>query len=618
LNAAGYLSPRLRRLARQLPHLARALSLVWTAARGWTVAWLSILLLQGLLPVATVYLTRSAVNALLAAVRAGGSWDTLRPALLLAALIAAVLLLDQVLHGVTGWLRTMQADLVQDHISGIIHEKSIAADLAFYESPEFYDHLHRARAEGGHRPLALIETLGSLLQNGVTLTAMLGVLIPFGPWLPLALLCSTLPALYVVLRHALLQHEWRQRITADERRAWYYDWLLTTGETAAEVRLFGLGPYFRAAFQNVRSRLRNDRLELARAQSRAELAAGVAGLLVSSGAMAWMLWKAVRGLITLGDLAMFYQAFQQGLRLMRTLLENVGSLYQNSLFLGNLFEFLSLEPNIVDPPDPLPVPRPIGEQIRFRGVSFEYPGSRRLALKDFSLEIAAGQMVAIVGPNGAGKSTLLKLLCRLYDPNAGSVEFDGVDLRRMPLADLRRAITVLFQEPVRYNAPAAENIGLGDVESKPPLDAVTSAARAAGADAIISRLPLGYDNMLGKWFESGSELSVGEWQRVALARAFLRQASVIILDEPTSAMDPWAEADWMTRFRKLAAGRTAILITHRFTTAMYADVIHVMDNGRVIESGTHDTLLARNGLYAQGWAAQARNDADCTGSTPVA
>jgi ATP-binding cassette subfamily B protein len=606
LNAAGYLSPRLKRLAAQVPHLPRAFSIVWAAARGWTAAWLALLLLQGLLPVAIVYLTRAAVNTLLAAVRAGGSWETLRPALTLAALIAGVLLVEQLVQGVIGWLRTMQADLVQDYISGIIHEKSIAADLAFYESPEFYDHLHRARAEGGHRPLALIETLGSLLQNGVTLAAMLGVLIPFGPWLPLALLCSTLPALYVVLRHALLQHEWRQRITADERRAWYYDWLLTTGETAAEIRIFGLGGCFRAAFQKVRRQLRNDRLHLARAQSRAELGAGVAGLLVSSGAMAWMLWKAVRGMITLGDLAMFYQAFQQGLRLMRTLLENVGRLYQNSLFLGNLFEFLALEPKIVDPPSPLPVPCPMREHIRFRGVTFGYPGSRRVALRNFSLDITAGQMVAIVGPNGAGKSTLLKLLCRLYDPNEGSIEFDGVDLRSMPLADLRRIITVLFQEPVRYNASAADNIALGDVQSSPAPDAIQAAAAGAGADGFIAKLPGGYGNMLGKWFETGTELSVGEWQRVALARAFLRQASVIILDEPTSAMDPWAEADWMTRFRKLAAGRTAVLITHRFTTAMYADVIHVMADGQVVESGTHDMLLTRNSLYAQGWAAQAK------------
>jgi ATP-binding cassette subfamily B protein len=607
LNEASYFSTRLRRIGAQLRYLPRALSLVWTAARRWNMAWVALLLVQGLLPVATVYLTRSTVNALLAAIRAGGSWDALRPVLLPAALIAGIMLLDQALRGVTVWVRTAQADLVQDYIDGLIHEKSLSVDLAFYESPEFYDHLHRARAEGGQRPVALVETLGSLLQNSITLAAMLAVLIPFGPWLPLALLGSTLPALYVVLRHALLQHQWRHRITADDRRAWYYDWLLTTGQPAAEMRLFALGGHFRAAFQKVREQVRRDRLRLAYAHSRAELAAGMAGLLVSAGAMTWMLWKTVRGLITAGDLAMFYQAFQQGLRLMRSLLENVGRLYENSLFLGNLFEFLALEPSVTDPSDPKPVPRPLREHIRFRGVSFAYPGSRRVALQDFSLQVDAGEMIAIVGPNGAGKSTLIKLLCRFYDPDAGSVEFDGVDLREMTMAELRRAITVVFQEPVRYNASAAENIALGDLASSPDIHSIEAAARESGADAVIRRLALGYENPLGTRFEGGVELSVGEWQRVALARAFLRQAPVIILDEPTSAMDPWAEADWMARFRRLAAGRTTILITHRFTTAMFADAIHVISGGRIVESGTHCELLARRGLYSQGWASQADN-----------
>jgi ATP-binding cassette subfamily B protein len=221
LNEASYFSTRLRRIGAQLRYLPRALSLVWTAARRWNMAWVALLLVQ--------------------AIRAGGSWDALRPVLLPAALIAGIMLLDQALRGVTVWVRTAQADLVQDYIDGLIHEKSLSVDLAFYESPEFYDHLHRARAEGGQRPVALVETLGSLLQNSITLAAMLAVLIPFGPWLPLALLGSTLPALYVVLRHALLQHQWRHRITADDRRAWYYDWLLTTGQPAAEMRLFALG-----------------------------------------------------------------------------------------------------------------------------------------------------------------------------------------------------------------------------------------------------------------------------------------------------------------------------------------------------------------------------------------
>jgi len=243
------------------------------------------------------------------------------------------------------------------------------------------------------------------------------------------------------------------------------------------------------------------------------------------------------------------------------------------------------------------------EGIRLSEISFRYPGSQRHALKDFNLSIPAGKMVAIVGENGAGKSTLIKLICRLYDPESGQISIDGINLRDFALDDLRRQITILFQEPVHYHTTAAENIWHGDIStplSKPKIEA---AAQAAGADTPINRLPEGYESILGKWF-GGSELSVGEWQRVALARAFLRQAPIIILDEPTSAMDSWAEADWMARFRDLTAERTSIIITHRFTTAMQADIIHVMMAGQIVESGSHQELLALGGRYAQSWRAQ--------------
>jgi ATP-binding cassette subfamily B protein len=487
----------------------------------------------------------------------------------------------------------------------LIHRQSLRADMAFYEWPEFYDHLHRARGEAGYRPVALLENMGSLLQNGITLIAMGLVLVPYGFWLPLVLLVSTLPALYVVLHFTLRQHQWRLRTTPDERRIWYYDWVLTAGETAAEVRLFRLGGHFQKLYQALRQRLRRERLEMAKQQAVAELGASALALMATGGAMAWMIGQALQGRATLGDLALFYQAFQQGQRLMQTLLQNVGQLYANSLFLGNLFEFLALEPRVVDPLHPLPFPNILSKGIRFERVTFRYPGSRRLALEDFNLTIRAGQLVALVGPNGAGKSTLLKLLCRFYDPEAGRITLDGIDLRDLSQEELRGRIAVLFQQPVHYNATVAENIALGDLGRGRSAE-VRAAAHAAGADEIIARLPRAYEQLLGNWFESGTELSGGEWQRIALARAFLRQAPIITLDEPTSALDPWAEADWLARFRTLATGRTAIFITHRFTTAMHADIIHVMDRGRIVESGGHEQLLAQGGRYAESWATQTR------------
>ena len=452
--------------------------------------------------------------------------------------------------------------------------------------------------------MELLESLGSLLQNGITLVAMGVVLIPFGIWIPAAVLISTLPALFVVLRYTLVQHEWRHRTTADERRSWYYDWLLTSREAASELRLFGMGPRFHSNYQALRQGLRRERMSLAQQEGLAELAAGGFGLLVAGAAMVWMVWKATRGLVSLGDLTLFYQAFNQGQRLMRSLLENVGQLYSNVLFLGNLFEFLTLQPKMIDRAHPLPAPKPILEGIRFDRVCFSYPGSQEATLKDFSLHIPAGQIVAIVGLNGAGKSTLVKLLCRFYDPDEGSIELDGIDLRDLPIEELRQQMTALFQEPVRFNTTVAESIALGNSAANARRSDIRAAAQVAGAAEIIHRLPQGYDTPLGKWFANGAELSAGEWQRLALARAFFRQAPILLLDEPTSAMDPWAEADWLERFLELAKGRTTLMITHRFTTAMRADVIHVMEEGCIVESGSHEELLRKGGRYAASWAAQ--------------
>jgi ATP-binding cassette subfamily B protein len=302
--------------------------------------------------------------------------------------------------------------MVRDHLACLIQKKSIEVDLAFYDSSDFYDHLHRARMEATHRPIELLEGLGSLLQAGITVVAILAILLPFGPLPPLALLLSTAPALYVVVKMAQRRHRWNQSTTIENRRSWYYDTLLTDSGSAAEMRLYDLGDHFVRAFQKVRERLRNERLILARQESVSELWAGAVALLILAGTMAWMARLAIYGSVSLGDLALFYQAVNQGFGLSRTLLDNLGKIYENSLFLGNLFEFLDLKPQIVSAPDACPLPSPLLYGIQFRNVSFHYPGSNRQVLCDFNLEVRPGQMVALVGPNGTGKSTLIKLLCR--------------------------------------------------------------------------------------------------------------------------------------------------------------------------------------------------------------
>jgi ATP-binding cassette, subfamily B, bacterial len=603
MSARGPVALDVDTLCSQLRYLPQALGLVWSASRHWTMAWAVLLVLQGVLPVATVYLTRAVVDSLVSAAATVGGWGSLQPAVFLIAAMVGVLLLMEGLRSLAGWVRAMQAELVQDHIYSLIHTQAATLDISFYDAPDYYDRLHRARVDAFNRPMQLLENAGSLLQNGITLAAMATVLLTYTLWLPVVLTGSTLPALWVMARHTLEFHRWRLKNTTNERRTRYYDWLLSWRDAAMELRLFALGGHYQGLFQQLRGQLRGERMQLIGRRVLAEAGAGSLAVMATGLVIAWMAWRVTQGLASIGDVALFYQVFTQGQRLMRTLLENVGDVYRNILFLENLFEFLALEPRVHEPVRPVPFPACVEAGIRFEAVTFHYPGGERLALDRLSVDILAGRMVAFVGANGAGKSTLIKLLCRFYDPDGGRITVDGIDLRHMSLDDLRRQITVLFQEPVRYHTTAAENIALGDLAARPTPATIVAAAQAAGAEDPILRLPCQYETVLGKWF-GGAELSVGEWQRLALARAFLRRAPLLILDEPTSAMDSWAEADWMTRFRDLAAGGTTIIITHRFTTAMRADYIYVMDRGRVIEEGTHNSLLALNGRYGQSWQAQ--------------
>ncbi len=583
--------------------MSRGLALVWRAARLWTVAWGVLIVAQGLLPAILVHLTRTAVNHLADALAAPDTLTAFAVAWPSLAGIAALLIAGQLLASLVAWVRGVQAELVQDHIKELIHAHALRLDLAFFEEPDSYDLLYRASVDAINRPVILLENLGTFLQNALTLAALALLLAAYAPWLPLLLVGSALPGLWIVARFILREVAWRRANTGNERRLRYYDWMMTEKESAAEMRIFALGDHHRGAYAQLRTELRAWRLKLAASELRAELAAGAISWAGALAGMLWMLKRAANGLAKLGDLVLCYQAFQQGQALLRALLESSGQIYRSVLFLDNLFQFLETAPQLEDPPRPQPPPTLLRQGVRFEGVSFRYPGRGRDALHDFSLDLPAGRTIAIVGPNGAGKSTLIKLLCRFYDPQQGRILIDGIDVRQMAQADLWRLITVLFQEPVNYHASAADNIAMGDLTAD--ADRIAAAARASGADGCIARLPNGFDTVLGQWF-GGAELSVGEWQRLALARAFLRDAPILILDEPTSAMDSWAEADWLKRFSELTVGRTALMITHRFTTAMHADIVHVMRAGRIVESGTHAELVAAEGLYAESWREQMR------------
>lgn len=609
------LSQLFRKLKSKAPvrdDLVRGWMLIWQASRNWSVVWLLVLFLLGFMPLAALALTKLLVDSVTVGLRSGMQSAAMHKALIYGVLMAAAALVTELLQSLLEWVKARQAEMIRDHISGLVHRKSIEVDLEFYETPEYFDSLYRARDDAQNRPVSLLENVGSVIQNGITLALFASVIAAYGPWMLAAILLSMAPAVFIVVRFNWLTHQWWERTTVQRRWIDYYDQKFISPASAPEMRLFRLGDHFHRAFQAIRDRLRSERLTMIRDQTVARLGATIATLAIIGVSLGWVGWRVMHGAATLGDLALCYQAFLGGQGLMRLCTASLGQVYTNALFLGSFFQFLATKPKIRDSERPVPAPIKLERGVNFRDVTFRYPGSGSLAVRNLNLFIPAGRIVAIVGKNGAGKSTLVKLLSRFYDPEQGAIEFDGIDLRAMAVQDLRDRISILFQTPAVYDASVSENIRFGDLARPPGDPAIVEAARNAGADEFIQFLPDGYDSLLGKSFENGNELSAGQWQRIAMARAFLRRSPLVLLDEPTSFMDPWAEHDWFERLRSLCKDRTAVIITHRFSIAMRADLIHLMDHGEVLESGSHRDLVARNGIYAESWKLQMRAHATST------
>jgi ATP-binding cassette subfamily B protein len=596
----------LRRAVERVLRLRRAVVLVWQAAPGWAAARLGLLFLQGVLPLVALLLLKLVVDAIAAALSSPDPLAALETPLLLVALVGAVGLLLAALQALAGFVNEALGLQLTDHVQGLIHAKSVSLDLAFFETPDYHDHLHRAQREGGHRPARIVAGLASLARNALTLVGLAGLLLAFEPWIVLLFGAAAGPALLVKLRFSAELYRWRVATTPSERLAMVHDWMLTHVAFAKELRSFGLGGHLRLRHRELRDSLRRERMAQARQAALAEVVAHALGALAFVGAMALTVFRVAQGVITLGALVMYYQALQRGLGNLEQILTDLAGLHEDSLFLADLEEFLNQRPSLVDPSQPRSLRRPLREGLVFEHVSFRYPGSGRPALHDVSLELRPGEVVAVVGPNGSGKTTLVKLLCRLYDPDEGRILLDGEDIRHFRLRDLRREIGVFFQDFAQFPTTVRENIGFGDIDRPFDDPAISEAASWAGADAVVEGLPGGLDTPLGKWFAGGHELSAGEWQRLALARSHFRRAQVLVLDEPTSALDALAEARLLEQLQGLAAGRTALLVSHRLSGARVASRIFVLHGGSIVESGSHAELVGRDGVYARMFRAQAR------------
>ena len=592
-------------------YLGRALRLVWQSTPGWTVASVALLVVQGVLPLASLYLLKRVVDAVVASLSGAGlvavdPVSRFGDVALLIGLTGAVTVLNALCGAAAGLVGEQRSQVFADHMSDVIHDKSVQVDLEYYESAQYYDTLHRAQQQGADLPNHVVDNLIRVAQNALSMLGMAGLLTWLRWDIALILLLSVLPGILVRVIYAQKAYRRQREWTPAERKSWYLGWLLTGDRHAKEVRLYNLGPPLVGRFRELRRRLRGERMALAGQRAVATLGTQVLAALALFGSFALIAYRTIQGAITAGGLVMYLQAFQRGQDSLREVLRGLADLYTDNLYLSSLYEFLDLEPKVAEPSRPKPIPRPMTRGIVFDHVTFQYPTGSRPVLQDINLTIRPGEHIALVGENGSGKTTLIKLLCRLYDPTEGRITLDGSDLGEFATTALRRQIGVIFQDYAQYHLTARENIWFGNVDLASDDPGIAAAARHAGADEVIHHLPADYETILGKWFEDGEELSVGEWQKIALARAFFCDAPVLVLDEPTSAMDAKAEYEVFQRFRRLAHGRTAILISHRFSTVRMADRIYVLNGGEIVEGGTHEELIQLGGTYARLFEMQAQ------------
>lgn len=612
------------------------LKLVWETHRGYAATMVVLRLARAFVPVATLWIGKLIIDAVVAALDAGPDFARLWK---LVALEIAIVLVGEILARASGLVESLLGDLFSNYTSVRLMEHAARLDLYHFEDPDFYDQLERARRQTTAR-VGLLAQLLALGQDALTLVSLGAALAVYSPWLLALLAVAVLPSFLGETHFAGLQYSLLYRWTPERRQLDYLRYIGASDVTAKEVQMFGLAPWITERFRNLSEKFYEENKRLSVRKAMVSTALSLIGTAGYYGAYAMILVRAVMGTITLGTLTFLAGSFARSRDLIQRLLFGASDIFQHSLYLKDLFDFFEMKPSITSIGDAPPVPEPIREGFVFDDVGFRYPDSEAWAVRHVSFCLRAGERIALVGENGAGKTTLTKLLARLYDPTEGRILLDGRDLREYDLASVRRAIGVIFQDFVRYALRFDENIGVGEIdkvrsyfeqlhedESKTRMNGsrakdsekqkkdsddqkevpalIVSAADKSLAATLLPRFAEGYRQMLGRRFEGGVDLSGGEWQKVALARAYMRDAQVLILDEPTAALDARAEYEVFKRFSALVRGRMAVIISHRFSTVRMADRIIVLQNGSAVEEGTHEELVARGGLYAELFTLQA-------------
>lgn len=585
-----------------LRNVPAVLKIVWDSGPGVVVFGLVSRLFSSLLPVVLLWITKLIVDDIVHAISTHQAVPTTLWWLVAAEFSLAVL--NSVLLRTIDYSDSLLADKYTRYVSIRVMNHAASLDLQAYEDPVFYDRLERARVQATDR-LVMIQAIGRLVQQSITTITLSVSIMLFSPWLMLLLIAGVLPAFLGESHFAFLGYAKNFRQTPMRRQLDYLRVLGGSKEAAKELKLFGLKNFLTERF----TRLSDEIYEQNVALNRRKLIAGALLSMVGSAgyysAYVYVIWRTASGALSIGSMTFLTLAIQQASSNIEQIFSTIAGIGDQALFLTDLLAFFEMKPTIQSKPNALPAPRPIQRGVEFRNVSFTYPGNPRRVLDRINFELHTGERLALIGENGQGKTTIVKLITRLYDPTEGEILLDGIDLREYDLEDLHREIGVIFQDFMRYEMTARENIAVGRIEEIGNLELLKGAARKSMADQTIGRLSLGYDQMLGRRFDQGVDLSGGEWQKVALARAYLRDAQLLILDEPTAALDARSEFEVFHRFAELTAGKMALFISHRFSTVRSADRILVLENGKITEEGTHDHLASLGGRYAEMFEMQA-------------